>query len=145
MPLRLTSLIGQLIARSAIVIAMSMSGRVAFAQAQAARADGAMGVSLTILQPVATKAVALLGFSVDRAGMVRFETSAPVSGPTSQVVMTSISSSRSSAAPVEQAPTMVGGAPARFSYLVDVGNDERASTGQRPVTLRIQFLAVAGT
>ncbi|MDB4883558.1 MAG: hypothetical protein JWL95_2324 [Gemmatimonadetes bacterium] len=147
MTVRSTSLVARLVAQSAIVTAMSLSAHPGLAMAQATPASGSIGVSLTILQPVATRAVELLGFSVDRAGMARFQTSAPVSGPASQVVMTTVSSSLSSFAPAQQAPTLVGtqAAPTTFSYLVHVGTPDRAAVGQRPVIVRIQYLAVAGT
>ncbi|MEO6527528.1 MAG: hypothetical protein ABIP93_12940 [Gemmatimonadaceae bacterium] len=137
----------RLLAQGAIVVAMLTGTRAATAEGQSMRAGGSMGVSLRILQPVATQEVQLLGFSVDRAGIARIETSAPVSGPTSQVVMTSISSSTSSVAPVDQAPVLVGGTQrvASLSYLIDLGKRDRAAAGARPVQLRIQYLAVAGT
>jgi hypothetical protein len=167
MMVRSTSLVAaRLVAQGAIVIAMLAGARPEVASGQSMRTGGSMGVSLTILQPIATQPVQLLGFSVDRAGMATIETSAPVSGPASQVVMTSVSSSTSSFVPVLQAPTLVGGrqraasgdaterdasgtssasAPARFSYLIDLGKRDKASVGPRPVQLRIQYLAVAGT
>lgn len=102
-----------------------------------------MGVSLTILQPVATQAVQF-SFTVNRAGIATLETTSPISGPASQLVMTSISSSASNHAPIQQKPAMVRGSSAQ-RYLVDVGTARNGDANQRPVEVRIQYLAVAGT
>jgi hypothetical protein len=132
-----------------LVLAFALSIAARPAQAGAQSANGSIGVSLTVLQPVATESVKLLGVDVDRAGMARIAMSAPVSGPASQLVMTSIASSTSRFVPIQQAPSLVrargaAGRPARFDYLVDVGMRDRAAR-QHPVEVRIQYLAVAGT
>ena len=119
-------------------------------EAHAQTANGSLGVSLTILQPVATESVRLLGLAVDRAGMATIATTAPVSGPASQVIMTSVASSTSGFVPVQQAPALIhargaSDAAPRFDYRVDVGARRASDAARRPVQLRIQYLAVAGT
>jgi hypothetical protein len=135
-------------AQLAMALALSVAVRPALAGAQSA--NGSIAVSLTVLQPVSTEAVKLIGVDVDRAGMARIAMTAPVSGPASQLVMTSVSSSTSRFVPVQQAPSTVRarsavGAPMRFDYLVDVGTRHQNAAAQRPVEVRIQYLAVAGT
>jgi hypothetical protein len=118
---------------------------------RAQRVGGSVGVSLTILQPVATQAVRVTSFSVDANGVARLETTAPTSGETSQLVMASVASSTNGFARVRQAPAVLRGAGTatadaarRMSYLVNVG-EPGSATQRRDVELRIEYLAVAGT
>ena len=153
--------------RCALLAATLLAATPQWARSQNLQAGGSIGVSLTILQPVATRPVQLLAFSVDRSGIARIETSVPVTGPASQVVMTSVSSSTSDFVPVAQAPVLISGrqaersgdaaatgqrvaadrasSPARLAYVVDIGRQERGVVGQRAIQLRIQHLTVAGT
>lgn len=117
----------------------------------AQRVGGSIGASLTILQPVATQAVRLTGFSVDANGVARLETTAPTSGEASQLVMASVASSTNGFARVRQAPVVLRGSGAatadaarRMSYLVNVGQSGSV-VQRRDVELRIEYLAVAGT
>jgi hypothetical protein len=115
------------------------------ALAQAQQVGGALGVSLTILKPVTTQAVRVTGFSVDRDGVARLETTAPTTAHASQLVMATVASSTSGFAPVEQAPALVAGADdaTRLSYRLNVGRATRDAG--RAVELRVQYLTVAGT
>lgn len=132
----------------AAALVLSIAARPADVRAQ--NVTGSIGVSLTVLQPVATESVELLGVEVDRAGMATIAMTAPVSGPASQLVMTSVASSTTSFVAVQQAPSIIrargaAGGPARLHYLVEVGPGDRAASEQRPVEVRIKYLAVAGT
>lgn len=114
------------------------------------RVGGSIGVSLTILEPVATRAVEVTGLRLRRDGTAVFQTTAPTAAQASQIVMTRVSSSTNGFVPVGQAPTLLRGAgdadsaAQQMSYRVDVG---RAATADAPrdVQLRIEYLAVAGT
>jgi hypothetical protein len=115
------------------------------AMAGAQQVGGSLGVSLTILKPVTTQPVRVTGFSVDRDGVARLETTAPTTAHASQLVMTTVASSTRGFAPVEQTPALVAAADdaTRLSYRLDVG---RASgSADRAVELRVQYLTVAGT
>ena len=124
-------------------------------RAEAQRVGGSIGVSLTILEPVTTRAVEVTGFRVDRDGMATVETTAPTSGQASQVVMTRVASSADGFVPVRLAPVLLRGAGSgaaessvgghRMHYLVNVGRVARDAGAQRDVELRIEYLAVAGT
>jgi hypothetical protein len=110
---------------------------------------GSIGVSLTILQPVTTQAVQIVGFNVDRTGMATVETTSPVTGAATQLVMTNVSSSSSRFVPQQQASSLVRGeqqqrTPARISYQVNVGKHVHG-VDREPVQLLVQYLAVAGT
>ena len=131
-----------------------ISGSPATAHAQ--RAGGSIGVSLTILEPLATRAIEVTGFRLGRDGRVTLETTAPTAGRISQLVMARVSSSANGFQPVEQPPVLLGGERGgegavaldaraqRMSHRVDVG---RAAPGAeaREVQLRIEYLVVAGT
>jgi len=126
--------------------------------AHAQRADGSIGVSLEILQPVSTQAVRVVGFSVDAAGMATLRTTSPVHGSASQVVMTSVASSATNFELVQQRPALVRGEQrtdessagstaesTQMSYVVNVGLVNNEAANARPVQLQIRYLAVAGT
>jgi hypothetical protein len=156
MPARSRSTSGSWISGAAIVAALLAAPVAAWGQ----QVGGSIGVSLTVLQPVATTPVRLTAFSVDRNGIARLETTAPTSGPAAQVVMATVSSSASGFAPVEQTPALVEAsrmgpsqssaatsaapAAARLSYRVDLGRAPVGSTSH-DVTVRIAYLTVAGT
>ena len=131
------------IARMALLAGFAITAMPALAHGQ--QVGGALGVSLTILEPVATQPVRVTGFSVDRNGVARLETTAPTTAHASQLVMATVGSSTSGFAPVEQAPALVAGADdaTRLSYRLDVGR-AKGEAG-RPVELRVQYLTVAGT
>lgn len=115
--------------------------------AKAQSVGGSIGVSLTILEPVTTRAVEVTGFRLDRDGRATLETTAPTSSKTSQLVMARVSSSANGFQPVAQAPVLLPGDRAgvpHLSYRVDVGHAAAASDA-RDVQLRIEYLAVAGT
>ena len=107
---------------------------------------GSIGVSLTILPPVADQPLRVTRVSVSRDGVARFETTAPTSARTSQLLMASVSSSATGFAPEPQPPALVPAsrAESRLRYLVNVGHTDR-SVEARPVEVRVQFLMVAGT
>ena len=118
--------------------------------AVAQRVGGSMGVSLTVLQPLGTRAVEVTAFRIERDGTASLRTTAPATAQVSQVVMARISSSANGFVPASQAPALLrnagaaGPAERDLSYRVEVG---RGSTDGAPrdVRLRIEFLTVAGT
>ena len=131
----------------AVVLVVSLP-----ATAAAQRVAGSIGVSLTVLEPVASHAVQVTGLRLERNGTAVVETTPPTSGKVSQVVMTRVSSSANGFAPANQVPALVGGTPAeardavgarRLSHRVDIGRV--AGDGPRDVQVRIEYLAVAGT
>lgn len=117
------------------------------------RAGGSIGVSLTILESVETRAVGITGFRLERDGRATVETTAPIAG---KIVMARVASSANGFQPVEQAPVLLRGdrgepGPAtpwagsqRITHRVDVGRATGGS-GPRDVQLRIEYLVVAGT
>ena len=135
--------LGSAVTRLALLAAFAVAATPAMAQGQ--QVGGALGVSLTILRPVTTQPVRVTGFSVDRDGVARLETTAPTSAHASQLVMTTVASSTSGFAPVAQAPALVAGADdaTRLSYRVNVGREN--GEGGRPLELRVEYLTVAGT
>jgi hypothetical protein len=146
MPDRSNALLRSMTSLVAVALLAAATPRLARAQ----RVGGSIGVSLTILQPVATQTVRVTGFSIDENGVARLETTAPTSGEASQLVMASVASSTNGFARVQQTPVVlrgVGGSAdeaRRMSYLVNVGRPSPV-TPQRDVELRIEYLAVAGT
>jgi hypothetical protein len=126
---------------------------IAPSEALAQRLGGSIGVSLTVLEPVATQPVQVTALRVGRDGVATVETTAPTTGPTSQLLMARVSSSTRADGGVPSA-VMLGAArgvsgdrlagAGRISHRVDVG---RTPTGAptRDVQLRIEYLAVAGT
>jgi hypothetical protein len=104
-----------------------------------------MGASITILQPMAGQPVRVTGFSVDRNGVARLETTIPTSARTSQLVMTRVSSSTTDVAREPLVSALVPSDPAsRMRFLVNVGRAPE-DTAQRRLELRVQYLTVAGT
>jgi hypothetical protein len=104
-----------------------------------------IGASITILQPIAGQPVRVTGFSVDRNGVARLETTIPTSAPTSQLVMTRVSSSMTDVAREPFASALVPSDTAsRMRFLVNVGRAPE-DTDQRRLELRVQYLTVAGT
>ena len=103
-------------------------------------------VSLTILAPVTTQPVRVLGLDVDRNGVATLEATTPSVGPVSQIVMASISreSSLGVSASLPSAQVPAKGASARLSYLVGRG-PSRADVQREPVQLLLRYLTVAGT
>jgi|1185.fasta_scaffold397958_1 hypothetical protein len=106
---------------------------------------GSIGASITILQPIAGQPVRVTGFSVDRKGVARLETTMPTSARTSQLVMTRVSSSTMDIAREPLASTLVPSDTAsRMRLLVNVGRAPE-DADQRRLELRIQYLTIAGT
>jgi len=141
-----------------VVAAAAMASALSASGAQAQRANGSIGVSLEVVQPVSTQAVRIVGFSVNRAGVATVRTTAPVHGSASQIVMSSVASAGSDFELVPQRPALVRGdqrdalasrnesaESAQLSYVVNVGHISSESSDSRPVQLRIRYLAVAGT
>jgi hypothetical protein len=88
------------------------------------------------------------------------ETTAPVAGPVSQIVMWSVSSSADGFVAVEQPPMLIEAAqrsaapahpwspqPARVRFVTDVGRTSSTSADASPrsVIVRIHYLVVPGT
>lgn len=152
MPTRLPRLCSTLGPCLGLVVAL-ISGSPATSHAQ--RAGGSIGVSVTILEPVATRAVEVTGFRLERDGRATLETTAPAAGRISQLVMARVWSSANGFQPAEEPPVLLGGdrgaevaaldaGTQRMSHRVDVG---RAAPGAkaREVQLRFEYLVVAGT
>jgi hypothetical protein len=118
--------------------------------ASSQRAGGSIGVSLTVLQPVASHPVEITGFHVNRDGTATLRTTAPTTSRVSQLVMARVSSSASGFVAADQAPVVVRGLDSaerdarELSYRVDVGQPTTSGTA-RDVQLRIEYLTVAGT
>jgi hypothetical protein len=107
---------------------------------------GSIGVSLTILQSIASQSIRVTSFSVDRNGVARLETTVPASARTSQLVMTRISSSSTGVASEVQPSALVppSSTELRLGYLVHLGRVPRNARARR-VELRVEYLTVAGT
>lgn len=129
-----------------LIAALLLAVGVVAPEARAQRASGSIDVSLTVLPPVSTQAIRVTSFSVDRSGVARVETTAPISAQATQLVMARVSSSATGFVPQAQTPSMVPAAStsSRLRYLVNVGRAPRASE-TRDIALRVEYLAVAGT
>lgn len=137
------------------------------ASASAQSVQGGIGASLTILAPVGGAAVQASALSMSRAGILSMDTTSPVSGPTSQIVMVDVSDDDAAAGSVTRVamrsgtseraltqgramPVGVDGiAPAagkagdfRVNYAVKVGTRKVDAAA---VHLTVRYLAVAGT
>jgi hypothetical protein len=118
--------------------------------AAAQRAEGSIGVSLTIVPPTAAQVITLRELHIDRDGMVTVRTAAPSTTNTSRLVMTRVASSMNAflpdryvpALPCDRRETECAGSELRFR--VDVGRPEYG-VAPRDVHLRIEWLVVAGT
>jgi len=134
------------VARAASLAVALLLGSGSIAHAQSMRDGGSIGVSLTILPPVSTQPVRVIGFDVDRNGVATLQTTAPTSASVSQIVMASVVRETAGAATATAesplAPTMVASPDLR--YVVDLGAP-RATVARQPVQLRLQYLTVAGT
>jgi hypothetical protein len=129
------------------------------ATALAQSVSGALGVSATILPPDRSQAPRLVSVSLARNGIAHLETTPPVAGVASQIVMVTVSSPTNSFAPIVQAPTLVRARPdteaasaavvdtirtRRLGYEVPFGHPP-ADTSARAVSVRITYLIVPGT
>ena len=126
----------------------------------AQQVSGALGVSLTVLPPVSTQPVELSSFRVERNGIAQMETTAPVAGPVSVIVMSTVSSSANGFVPVARAPALVNArrrtewleATTRptdsrvpgLRYEVDL-SPRPFRTESHDVSVRITYLVVPGT
>jgi hypothetical protein len=128
--------------------------------ARAQNVTGSLTVSATILPPVTREMTRLIAFDVARDGLAHVETTAPVAGPVSQIVMWSVSSSADGFVAVEQPPMLIEAAqrsaapahpwspqPARLRFVTDVGRTSSTSADASPrsVIVRIHYLVVPGT
>lgn len=118
--------------------------------ASAQRTDGSIGVSLTIVPPVATQTVRVTAVHLDRDGIAVVRTMMPTAAHASQVVMTRVTSSVDGRGPARSVPAFrcathaTECAASELRYHVDV---RRSGDGVAPrdVQLRIEYLVVAGT
>ena len=130
--------------------------------AHAQNVDGAITVSATILPPVPTRETRILSFKVTRDGLGQLETTAPIAGAVSQIVMWTVSSSANGFVPVEQAPLRILGAQRRASAVVSSSRERRAAplryevdlgeasgsppdSSSRCVNVRVEYLIVPAT
>ena len=143
-----SSSLALLLAVAAVALALTPD------RASGQRVGGSIGVSLTVLEPVATRSVQVTNARVGRDGVATVETTAPMSGPTSQLVMSRIVNASNGHAPVPRAhlvPADRGLAAqdgahvlARITHRIGVADATRPA-GTRDVQLRIEYLTVAGT
>jgi hypothetical protein len=146
---------------AAVLSALAVARPVARAQS----VNGSMTVSATILLAPVAPATRLLAFSVESDGKsARLETTAPVAGAVSFIVMRTVSSSANGFLPVAQAPLRVHAATHRqnspalapssrnpraapLRYEVDLGGTSGPppGSGSRSVTVRIHYVIVPGT
>lgn len=145
------------------LVAMLTALAVAQPAAQAQYVNGSIAVSATILPPAPKQATRLIAFSVERSGIARLESTAPIPGAVSQIVMWTVSSSANGFVPVEQPPLRIYANPrpeapelpasarasraARLRYEVDLGgaSSSPSESSPRDVTVRINYLIVPGT
>jgi hypothetical protein len=141
----------------AVVVATLTMAPVA---APAQRVSGSLGVSATVLPPVMMQPVELASFRVERDVIARLETTAPIAGAASLIIMSTVSSSANGFVPVAQPPERVRAMPrrewlasatrptapqaARWRYEVDLGSPPVGS-GSPDVSVRISYLIVPGT
>jgi len=128
----------------AAALLAATSGLASVGQTQ--QLSGSIGVSLTIQQPVASQPMRVTGFSVDRSGVTRLETTIPTAARASQVVMVRVSSAARDVAPDSQQPVLVPPADTamRLHLLLNVGR-ATPNGAQRRLGLRVEYLTVAGT
>jgi hypothetical protein len=111
---------------------------------------GSLGVSLTVLQPVGSRAMEVTGFHVGRDGTASLRTTAPTTAKVSQLVMTRVFSSANGFVAANQGPALLppdhppNAAEYELSYQVDVGRSN-GDAAPRDVQVRIEVLTVAGT
>ena len=150
---RSTSICRTIALAASIVVATSGSAAVGHTQ----QVTGAIGVSLVILQPVASQPVRVTRFSLGSDGVVRLETTVPTSARTSQIVMTRVASSSTGFAPELQAPTYVPASSAdsrmrchvRIAHVIpserSESRDPHVPVSAPTLELRVEYLTVAGT
>jgi len=118
--------------------------------ASAQRADGSIGVSLTILPPGADQSARVTAFYIDREGLATLRTSAPAAAHASRIVMTRVASEANGFVPARYVSALPCATPAtdcaerELRFRVDVGGSAD-SVRPRDVRLRIEYLVVAGT
>lgn len=131
------------------------------ALAPAQRVSGSLSVSATVLPPIVPQPAELISFAVERAGIARMETTVPVAGAVSLIVMPTVSSSANGFAPIQQAPALVrpthraelvdaSSGPtesptSRWHYQVELGPVAGRSEQPDDVSVRINYLIVPGT
>jgi hypothetical protein len=105
---------------------------------------GSIGVSLTILEPIAAPGLRVTGFDVSRDGIAGIETTVSSSVRTSQLVMTRIWSSTAGFALEHQPPVLVAPSSGalRTRYRVSIARERRRDHA-RPTELRVEYLIVA--
>lgn len=124
------------------------------------RANASLGVSATVLPPIIGRAAELISFRVERTGIARLETTTPIAGAVSLIVMSTVSSSANGFVPVAQSPALVEAAPrrewlegamrstearaSRWGYEVPLGSTP-AGPDSTDVSVRITYLIVPGT
>jgi len=118
--------------------------------ASAQRADGSIGVSLTILPPGADQSARVAAFRIDRDGIATLRTSGPTAVHASRIVVTRVASEANGLVPARDVPALPCATPAtacaerELRFRVDVGSSAD-SVRPRDVRLRIEYLVVAGT
>lgn len=158
MSVRWQSLSRSRLTLAAMLAVLSLARPAAYAQ----NVNGSLAVSATILPPVPKQETRLTAFSVGRDGKAQLETTGPVAGPVSQIVMWSVSSSATGFVPVEQPPMRIRAAhaaepmaptssrgtratPLRFGVDLGATQGSPVDSSSHDVTVRIHYLIVPGT
>jgi hypothetical protein len=119
-----------------------------------------LGVSATVLPPITTQPAAVISLRMERDGVARLETTTPVAGAVSLIVMRTVSSSANGFVPIAQAPALVKATPrsewleaatrstdpraSRWCYEIELG-PAPARSESHDVVVRITYLVVPGT
>ena len=143
---------------SLVVILTALATAPAITWAQ--HLSGALGVSLVVQPPAGTQPVNVISFRVGRDGIARLETTSPIVGAVSAIVMSTVSSSANGFVAQARAPALVN-ATCRAEWLeatirprdsrapqlcheLDLGPASRRSQSH-DVSVRISYLVVPGT
>ena len=152
---------GHWIACSSLSLALNLTTLLlAPAILRAQRVSGVLGVSATLLPPIMTQGAELASVRMERNGIAHLETTPPIAGAVSLIVMTTVASSANGFVPVTLPPALVrasgrrhalgaAASPAdstapRWRYQLPLGTPPgRADSSD--VSVRISYLVVPGT
>jgi hypothetical protein len=150
------SISGAWLSLAVVLATLATTPAVALAQ----RVGASLGVSATVLPPIIRQAVELVSFRVVRKGIARLETTTPIPGAVSLIVMSTVSSSANGFVPVAQPPALVEAASRRdWAEGATLSPDARAprwgyeiqlartpvGSDSNDVAVRITYLIVPGT
>ena len=132
------------VARAALLTGVAALGTSSLLGAQSMRAGGSIGVSLTILPPVRTEPIRVVGFDVDRSGLVTLLTTAPSAA--SGIVMSRLirESASESNEPRDTSLVPWKQSSASVRHEIQLVAPRNALSGQT-LRLRLRYLTVPGT